>query len=235
MDSLTIIEHSGQRALTTTQIADAFRTDVERVQVNFNRNKDRFVSGKHYFLLEGEELREFKTAYQIDNQLKHVRSLYLWTEQGAWLIAKTINTNEAWDAFRKLIDDYYNIKAQKIGPLTKEQALATVLRTTADLVEGHQEIRQIVAEQEQEIQEVRTMVIEQITLNYGEQRRVQKAVAARVYGIADDPSERQEFFRQLYREIKDRWAVGSYKDVRRNELASVLKYIDAWCPRLVVV
>src|SRR5579875_855361 len=103
---------------------------------------------------------------------------------------------------------------ENIVPLSKDQALITLLRTTADLVEDHQEIRQIVAEQSEKIEQVERKVDEQITLDSGEQRKVQKAVAKRVYELSSEPKVQRELFRQLYREIKDRWAVGSYKDVR---------------------
>ncbi|ASS66248.1 Rha family transcriptional regulator [Paenibacillus sp. RUD330] len=84
---------------------------------------------------------------------------------------------------------------------------------------------------EDRIASIETKVDEQITLFSGEQRKVQRAVASRVYGMVEDSNIRSEYFRQLHREIKDRWAVSSYKDVRRIELQELLNYINAWRPR----
>lgn len=113
--NLPVIEQNGQRVLTTSQLAEAYGTDAERIQVNFNRNKERYKEGKHFILLEGEELRQFKATYQIDNQLKFATKLYLWTEKGAWLHAKSLNTDEAWEAYERLVDEYYNVKENAIN------------------------------------------------------------------------------------------------------------------------
>lgn len=113
--NLKVIEQNGQRVLTTQQLAEAYGTDAERIQVNFNRNKERYKEGKHFILLEGEELRQFKATYQIDNQLKFATKLYLWTEKGAWLHAKSLNTDEAWETYERLVDEYYNVKENAVN------------------------------------------------------------------------------------------------------------------------
>jgi hypothetical protein len=118
------IEHQKQRILTTQQIAEAYGADAKIVLRNFNRNKDRYTEGKHYFLLEGDVLKQFKTNYlqetssqfdvsseetatQNEDSLKGVNKLYLWTEKGALMHAKSLNTDKAWDAYELLVDDYY--------------------------------------------------------------------------------------------------------------------------------
>lgn len=53
----------------------------------------------------------------------------------------------------------------------------------------------------------------------------------KVCSIESDKELRSGLFRQLHREIKDRWGVPSYKDVRRQDLQGVLRYVDAWVPR----
>jgi uncharacterized protein YukE len=113
--NLMVIEQNGQRVLTTQQLAEAYGTDMERIQVNFNRNKDRYKEGKHFILLQGEELRQFKATYQIDNQLKFATKLYLWTEKGAWLHAKSLNTDEAREVYERLVDEYYNVKENAVN------------------------------------------------------------------------------------------------------------------------
>lgn len=112
---LKVIEQNGQRVLTTQQLADAYGADVKMISNNFNRNKDRYKPNKHYFLLEGDELRQFRAIHQFDEQLKFATKLYLWTEKGAWLHAKSLNTDEAWEAYERLVDEYYNVKENAIN------------------------------------------------------------------------------------------------------------------------
>lgn len=70
-------------------------------------------------------------------------------------------------------------------------------------------------------------------LDYGMQRRLQKAVAARIYTLTEEDDLRRKMFSELYREIKDRFGVSSYKDVLRKDLLSAISYIEAWIPRRV--
>lgn len=232
MDQLQPITQNGQRVLTTNQLAESFGTDAKTINRNFQRNADRYVQGKHFFALTGDALREFKGSRQFDASLKFTSVLYLWTEKGAWLHAKSLNTDHAWDAYEMLVDEYYRIK-ENVIPLSKDQALVTVLRTTADLVEDTQALKEEQHEIRKLITQVDQKVEEQITLTSGEQRRLQKGVATKVYEICNDPAERPRLFRELYREIKDRFGVASYKDVKRKELQSALRYIENWIPKKV--
>lgn len=226
------ILQNGHRVLTTNQLAEAFGTDTKIINRNYQRNVDRYLQGKHYFALSGEELRAFKGSRQFDDTLKYASILYLWTEKGAWLHAKSLNTDQAWDAYEMLVDEYYSIK-ENVIPLSKDKALVTVLRTTADLVEGQESIVKEQHELRKLVSQIDNKVDEQITLNSGEQRRLQKGVATKVYEICDDPKLKPKLFRELYREIKDRFGVASYKDVKRKELQAALRYIENWIPRKV--
>ncbi|WP_209121545.1 ORF6N domain-containing protein [Alkalihalobacillus sp. BA299] len=112
MSDLTIIEHGGQRVLTTQQLAEAYGSTSDKISYNFKYNEERYKEDKHYILLIGEELKAFKKANrEFQGSLN---KLYLWTEKGAWLHAKSLNTDEAWDAYEMLVDDYYRQKQGQI-------------------------------------------------------------------------------------------------------------------------
>jgi len=76
-------------------------------------------------------------------------------------------------------------------------------------------------------------IIAHETLDSGEQRAVQKTVATKIYQVEEDSKLRSKLFRELYREINDRFAVASYKDIRRQDLQLALRYIVSWIPRKV--
>ncbi|MBD8013850.1 ORF6N domain-containing protein [Planococcus wigleyi] len=223
--NLSIIEKSGQRVLTTTQLADSFGTDSKTINRNFQRNSERFVESKHYFALTGNDLRDFKGSRQIDPSLKYASVLYLWTEKGAWLLAKSINSDQAWDAYEMLVDEYYKMQNQGKVLSEKEQLMAS-MKLSLKTAEEIQDVKR-------EIAEVRDIAENQVTLDHGEQRRLQKAVAIKVYEIEADPAGQRRMFKELYREIKDRFAVASYKDVKRKDLQNAIRYVDAWLPRKV--
>lgn len=229
MKLLQIILYKNLRVLTTAQIAERYGTNSDHISKNFSQNKDRFKEYKHYIKLEGEELLYFRKAQQQLQISSIARVLYLWTEKGAWLHAKFLNTEEAWDAYEILVDEYYMVN-EDVVPLTKNQALVTVLRTTADLVENTQAIKQEQDEIRKELSMINEKVDEQITLTSGEQRAVQKEVAIKVYEIEVNTTIQSKLFRELHREIKNRFVVASYKDIRRQDLQNVLNYIRSWVP-----
>lgn len=84
-----------------------------------------------------------------------------------------------------------------------------------------------------EVKEVRSMVENQITLDHGEQRRVQIGIASRIYELESDKESRPPLFAELYREIRNRFGVTSYKDIKRKDMQAALHYIEAWVPRRV--
>ena len=77
---------------------EEYETSEATIKMNFSRNRDKYVEGKHYVSLTGDELKEFKknqvtNCYLVANRMFH---LYLWTEKGALLHAKSLNTDRAW-------------------------------------------------------------------------------------------------------------------------------------------
>lgn len=106
------IEQNNQRVLLTSQIAQQYGTTSRRISENFNRNSERFIEGKHYYCLTGDEKREFCNYTQIAYSSK-AKALYLWTEKGALLHAKSLNTDEAWQAYEFLVDHYFENHEEK--------------------------------------------------------------------------------------------------------------------------
>ncbi|MED4530939.1 ORF6C domain-containing protein [Metabacillus fastidiosus] len=70
----------------------------------------------------------------------------------------------------------------------------------------------------------------ELTLNIGEQRRLQKGIASRVYEIERNPTLRPKLFRELQREIKTYFGVDTYKNIKSRDLQQALRYIDKWLP-----
>ena len=60
MNDIQKVEYNGIIVLTTQQIAEAYGTEGKVILNNFNNNKDRYIEGKHYICLIGDELRDFK-------------------------------------------------------------------------------------------------------------------------------------------------------------------------------
>lgn len=138
MNNLMPIVHKNQRVLTTQQLAGGYETEPQIIRNNFNRNKDRYVSGVDYFLLEGAEFHAFRATNQIDLP-QNISSMYLWTEMGAFLHAKSLSTDKAWDVYHILVNTYFKAR-ELLKPLSPIDALA---QTVQILQEQDRKIQQI--------------------------------------------------------------------------------------------
>lgn len=122
MNDLKITEYKNIRVLTTQQIAEAYETDSKTISYNFNHNKERYNEGKHYICLTGDELRAFREIHDLPTNLNKV---YLWTQKGAFLHAKSLNTDKAWEVYDHLVDSYFEKKQPlKLSTEEKIQILA---------------------------------------------------------------------------------------------------------------
>jgi len=153
MDNLTPVEYQGQRILTTSQLGESYKADTQLIVNNFNRNRDRYKEGKHYFPLEGEAKRLFIDQHQIELGSKNSKIIYLWTEKGAWLHAKSLNTDKAWEAYEMLVDDYYAIKST--APM---QNLSPQLQLLISMELKQNEMQKAITENKEAVQSIRDVV-----------------------------------------------------------------------------
>lgn len=113
MQKLDVVEVRGTRVLTTRQIADMYGVPKDKIIYNFNYNKSKYILGKHYIEVSGDELRRLKTTCENQMSFKYAKSLYLWTEKGALLHAKSLNTDKAWEVYDYLVDFYFRAKEKQ--------------------------------------------------------------------------------------------------------------------------
>jgi mRNA-degrading endonuclease toxin of MazEF toxin-antitoxin module len=131
MNELIVIEHKGQRVLTTQQLAEKYETEPQVITNNFNRNKERYQIGIHYFILEGQDLKGFRATNQFDFSL-NLNKLYLWTEKGCLFHAKSLGTDKAWEVYEMLIDTYFRIK-ELAQPQTIEDLIILQAQSVKEL------------------------------------------------------------------------------------------------------
>lgn len=111
-----LIERAGQHVLTTAQLAECYGADSKDIANNFNNNKSRYEEGKHFYCLKGQALKDFKRdSENLGIAIpKNVNRYYLWTERGALLHAKSLNTDKAWAVYDFLVENYFRTTVPKI-------------------------------------------------------------------------------------------------------------------------
>jgi len=166
MNKLMPLEFKSERIMITKVLADEYGTEENNIKNNFNNNKGRFIEGKHYILLQGEGLREFKREVNnIDLVPSNVNKLYLWTDRGAARHAKILDTDEAWEVYEDLEESYFKVRENTLNTdnLSPElqmfnkmfQAVANVELSNKELKNEVQAIKQSTQETKDEIQGLR--------------------------------------------------------------------------------
>lgn len=115
----SLIQYKSVPVMTTEQMAEFYGTDSNNIKVNHSRNAARFTQGKHYFKVEGSDLRDFKDRVTESNSVqigKNASSIILWTEKGAARHAKILDTDQAWDVYEQLEEVYFAVKEKSHFP-----------------------------------------------------------------------------------------------------------------------
>lgn len=182
-ENISVVEWKGQRVITTALLAEVYETDADNVKKNFSRHKDNFVEGTHYFLLQGEDLREFKRVVTdshlpTNDNLKFTSQLYLWTERGANRHCKILDTDKAWEQFDNLEETYFKVK-ELSQEIPKDYPSA--LRLAADEYE-----KRLLAEQKNGILKKENDLLAQKTLEWADRPIINALVRAYAHSIEDD-------------------------------------------------
>jgi ORF6C domain/ORF6N domain len=221
MSELKIIEQNGARVLTTAQLSESYGADSERIVKNFNRNRDRYKANKHYVFLEGDDLKAFKATGQIDLP-QNLNRLYLWTEKGAWLHAKSLNTDLAWDAYEMLVDDYYQ-KREQVKVLSEKEQRVELLKLTLEHEEKFMEYNGRLQKLE-----------DNVRIDSFQQNVIQKQIKKRVYKVFENHNpndlEVKKLFPCIHRNFRDSFGVPTYKDLRKLDFEDALAWVKAWRP-----
>ncbi|MGY3186495.1 ORF6C domain-containing protein [Lysinibacillus sp. TE18511] len=222
MNQLQIIVHDNRRVLTTAQIAESYGAEEKLVQQNFSNNKGRFKEGKHFFLLQGAELKTFKDHFEnLGLVKKNTASLYLWTEKGALLHAKSLNTNEAWNAYEMLVDEYYKVIEQTKQQDPIELALQTSLK-------NYQEIKNIKGDVEYLKDHMRINGAQEFALNSQGKAKVFEVLGG--YDSSAYNAVARKAFGELWRDFKRHFQLPRYSELPKTKFDDAVYFISKWRP-----
>lgn len=135
MKDLIPVKFNEEIVITTKMLAEVYECREQQITQNFNYSQDKFEEKKHYYKLQGEELKEFKRVIEnSDNplykEIKFASVLILWTKRGASRHCKMLGTDKAWEMFDTLEENYFNPKPQ----LTKhDQAILNIINSKTDI------------------------------------------------------------------------------------------------------
>lgn len=210
-----VVMRDQQAVSTSLQVAEDFGKRHDNVL--------RDIAG----LLEIEEIQNyfFESVYEHPQNKQRYKMFYM-NRDGFTLLAMGFTGKDAIQFKLKYIDAFNKMEqiTRKPKVLTEKEQLRASMKLSLDTSE-EVEVLKI------EVNDLKEKVENQITIDHGEQRRLQKAVAIKVYELESIAELRPKLFREIYSEIKDRFGVASYKDVKRRDLQDAIRYVEAWIPK----
>lgn len=222
MNDLTVTEYKNIRVLTTQQIAEAYESDVRIISNNFNRNKERYVEGKHFVCLEGEELKAFKTNHHFDESSR-INKLYLWTEKGAFLHAKSLNTDRAWEVYDRLVDEYF--EKPKLPSWTMDDKIQI-------LAQGNIELKEKIDAVNDDLQEFKRdmplLALECQKITKAKNQKVVPILGGKNAPAYKDNSLRQLVYSDIDAQLRREFGVNTYKAIKRNQCDMAIKIINEY-------
>jgi hypothetical protein len=226
MNNLIPIKFKSQNVITTELLAEVYGTDTKNISNNFNRNINKFEEGKHYYFLEGMELREFKGNHLLDDNLKFAPKLYLWTERGASRHCKILDTDKAWEQFDNLEETYFKVKENPFLNMSKElQAIFMVDKKQQELKKGQEVLTEKV-----------TNLENKMTINYELAENIRSEVSTKAIqslGGYNSPAYKKlskKAYSALHRDLKGYFKVNSYKNLSVKRYEEAINYIQEWAP-----
>ncbi|WP_259744712.1 ORF6C domain-containing protein, partial [Lactococcus lactis] len=151
--------------------------------------------------------------------------LYLWTEKGALLHAKSLGTDEAWDMYDILVDTYFKVQEEKQLPQTPEQQIALLAQGNVNLNKKVEQIENSVLD-----------LTDRFGLPSNKAKVLQKKVASKVYMFTGGKYSNAhkklgaKVFREFYKDLNNRFDVVKYSDIPLSRYDEALEYLDMWQP-----
>lgn len=221
MNGLTVTEYKDIRVLTTQQIAELYGTDRKTISYNFNQNKDRYVEGKHYICLQGTEKTEFVNRLENHDSMKNAKVLYLWTEKGAFLHAKSLNTDKAWEVYENLVDFYFNKKK----PMSTAEQIQILAKGNLEL---EQKINSVDMDLQNFKKEMPLLAIECQQITDAKNKKVVPLLGGKDSNAYNNARLRGKVYRDLEGQLRREFGVSSYKAIHRNQTGKALEIIEGY-------
>lgn len=131
---------------TVSEIHGQTERDIRKTII---RNLDRFRDGVDYIdvLQRGDEMTTLTVMQEIGyskQSITQAEHLYILSERGYQKLIKIMDTDKAWEIYEKLLDEYFELKEDRI---TLPKDYSSALRSLADEVDKRAELEAKIVEQ----------------------------------------------------------------------------------------
>lgn len=198
-------------------IAEIHGREIKHINQNINNNIKRFTEGvdildlkNGHFELPLQELGFSKRDISISN------NIYLLSERGYSKLLKILEDDVAWEQYEKLVEGYFNMRAE-IPKMSKELQAIFMLDDKTEKIDKRL-----------------TGLENNMTIDHGQACNIKLAVDLRVRKLCcgnesaayQNKNLRSKVYRFIWKSIKDYFNVTAYHNLLRKDIDKVTNYIS---------
>jgi toxin-antitoxin system, toxin component, bro family len=213
---------NGVLVTTSNRVAEELGVNHYDLLEKIDGYIEKFTKTESSVLGENLDFTEFyiPSSYKVEGNFKSYKN-YLITEKG---IAQLIGGYNASVPKAFLLNVSYINEFERMKNVIKDN-IQKPLTIEDMIILQAKEMKNV----KHRIDVVENKVDNEITLDSGEQRKLQRAINVRVYQRLDViNAERKLMFPAIHRDVKDRFGVASYRDIKRKDLKEALLYVQNW-------
>lgn len=221
MNQLKVVSIKGQLVTDSRDVAEMIGKPHSDLMKSIRAYSQHLTAGDF-------PLSDFFISTQYEDSTGRKLPCYLLTKKGCDMVANKMTGEKGVLFTAAYVTRFEDMEKQIHQPrvLSEKDQLKASMRLSLETSEEVELLKN-------EVNELKEKVDNQITLDHGEQRRLQRLISSKVFEHATSEDHKRLLYPELHREIKDRFGVASYKDVKRHELQTVIRYVESWVPRKV--
>lgn len=217
----------GKKAMLAKDIALIHSREPREINERITLNRKRFKDGIDIIDLLGvgltdTQIKEFGFTQQSINSSRGLKAkgyssgIYILSERGYAKLLKILEDDVAWEQYEKLVDRYFNMRAEK--ELPKKSAMELLELEFEVLKEHKQEIMTVKGE----VKELKDNM-PLFNIDCEELQSAVRKVGVRVLGGKGSPaykdkSIRTKVYSDIQHQIKRQFGLNSYKAIKRSQL-----------------
>jgi len=221
LNQLIVVSIEGQLVTESRDVAEMIGKRHSDLLESINGYNNHLTNGNFRSL-------DFFIPSAYEDSKGETRPCYLLTKKGCDMVANKMTGEKGVLFTAAYVTRFEELEKQQIQ--TKQLTPSELALLQAQNLYN---LESRVDQHQSKLETIEKKVDEQITLDHGEQRRLQRLISTKVFEHAKTDDHKRLLYPELHREIKDRFGVASYKDVKRHELQSAIRYVESWIPRKV--
>ena len=214
----------GKKAMLAKEIANIHGRELKEINRRINDNIRRFKNGIDLIDLKGSKFEVNLKHHEIysQNSINRSDNIYLLSERGYSKLLKILEDDVAWEQYEKLVDGYFNMRAEK-----KQLSAMDQLKLQYQVLSEHEDkLNRIEEKVDNGLNNLPLFAVD-----CDEIVRVVKSVATKALGgyqetpAYKDKSLNHKVYADIYGQLRREFQVSSYKAIKRSYIDKAMEIV----------